>query len=91
MDQKRRSADYHLKRWRIQAPVGLIVVGFGVCLIAEASNLKFSDAPALHWVAAGTGALVVFNAGLCLFGDSILHRVRYERLVASGEAESSVR
>lgn len=69
----------HYRRWLIQAPLGLICVGFGACLIAEAAVLKYSGAETWKWVVAGTVALSVFNAGLCLFGDSILHRIRYER------------
>lgn len=72
------SAKSNYRRWLIQAPVGLVLVGFGACLVAEAANLKFSGADTMTWVAAGTVALVVFNSGLCIFGDSILHRVRYE-------------
>jgi hypothetical protein len=75
-----RTAAYHLRRWRIQAPTGLVLVGLGACLIAEAAHLKFGGGDTATWVAAGTAALVVFNSGLCLFGDSILHRVRYEKL-----------
>lgn len=68
----------HYKRWFWQAPLGLILVGMGLCFVAEAAYLKFGEAPTLTWVLAGTGALIVFNAGLCVFGDAILHRVRYE-------------
>lgn len=74
------TAKTHYRRWLIQAPLGLIGVGFGACLIAEAANLKFSGAETLVWVSAGTGALVVFNSGLCIFGDAILHRIRFEKL-----------
>ncbi len=74
----------HYKKWLIQAPLGLVLVGLGACLIAEAAMLKVSesispDGATWHWVVAGTAALCVFNAGLCVFGNSILARVRYER------------
>ncbi len=68
----------HYRRWLLQAPLGLVIIGFGACLIAESAHLKFSGADTFTWVAAGTGALIVFNSGLCIFGDSILHRIRYE-------------
>jgi hypothetical protein len=55
-------------------------VGFGACLIAESAMLKYSGASTGQWVLAGTLSLVVFNSGLCVFGDSILHRMRYERM-----------
>lgn len=68
------------KRWLIRAPLGLILIGFGACCIAEAAMLKYSGTDTLNWVLAGTGALVVFNSGICIFGDAILQRVRYEQL-----------
>jgi hypothetical protein len=69
----------HYKRWLIRAPLGLVLVGFGACLIAESAMLKFSHAPTWQWVAAGTASLCVFNSGLCLFGDAIIQRIRYEK------------
>ncbi len=69
----------HYKRWLIQAPVGLATIGFGACLIAEAAIEKYSHPDEWSWVIYGTIALVVFNAGMSIFGDAILHRSRYER------------
>jgi hypothetical protein len=66
----------HYKNWLIQAPLGLAIIGFGACLIAEAAMVKYSGG---SWFWYGTLALVVFNSGLCIFGNSILHRVRFER------------
>jgi len=76
-----KNAAYHYRRWLIQAPLGLVLVGFGACLIAESAMLKYSGASTGQWVLAGTLSLVVFNSGLCVFGGSILHRMRYERMV----------
>ena len=58
---------------------GLLTTGLGQCLIQWADHLKTADEPPLLWVGAGTGALAVFNAGLCLFGRGIIERVRRER------------
>jgi hypothetical protein len=69
----------HYRNWLIQAPVGLVLIGFGACLIAESAMLKFSEAETWKWVLAGTVSLCVFNSGLCIFGNSILERVRFER------------
>jgi hypothetical protein len=69
----------HYRNWLIQAPVGLVLVGFGVCLVAESAMLKYSGALTWQWVAAGTAALCVFNSGLCIFGNSILEKIRFER------------
>ena len=76
-----KTAAYHKKQWKLQAVSGLVLVGFGSSLIAEAAILKAGDAPTWNWIVAGTIALCVFNSGLCLFGNGILHRVRYEKLV----------
>ena len=75
-----KTAAYHKKQWKLQAVSGLVLIGFGASLIAEAAILKADDAPTWNWVVAGTIALCVFNSGLCLFGNGILHRVRYEKL-----------
>ena len=74
-----KSNNRHYRRWFFQAPIGLSVFGFGVSLVAEAAMLKYDGAPTWDWVLYGTVALVVLNSGLCLFGGSILQRVRYER------------
>lgn len=69
----------YYRRWLLRAPAGLVLIGFGACLIAEAAMDKYDGVPTWHWVAYGTVALVVFNSGLSIFGDSILQRARYER------------
>lgn len=71
-------AKKHYNRWLVQAPLGLVLIGFGVSLVAEAAMVKYDGANTWSWVSYGTIALVVLNSGLCVFGDSILHRVRYE-------------
>lgn len=70
--------------WLIKAPLGLILVGAGVCMTTEAAFFKHSGAHDIEWIFAGTISLVVFNAGLCVFGSSILSRVRYERSKSKG-------
>ncbi len=72
------------KKWLIKAPLGLILIGFGSCLVAEAAMLKYSGAAVLNWVLYGTLALVVLNSGLCIFGDAIKHRSHFERLREKG-------
>ncbi len=69
----------YYRRWLLRAPAGLSLTGFGACLIAESAMLKFGGGPTWQWVLAGTLSLCVFNAGLCIFGDAILQRMRYER------------
>ena len=68
------------KRWLVLAPLGLILIGAGACCIAESAILKYAEATTWQWVMAGTGSLIVFNAGICLFGDAVIARVRYLQL-----------
>jgi len=68
----------YYRRWLVQAPIGLVIIGFGASLISEAAMLKYSGASTWDWVSYGTIALIVFNSGISVFGGAILHRVRYE-------------
>lgn len=70
------------KKWLIKAPLGLILIGFGTCLVAEAAMVKYSGAAFWDWFSYGTFALVVLNSGLCVLGDAVKHRGHYERLRA---------
>ncbi len=79
----------HYRNWLIQAPLGLILVGFGACLIAESAMLKYATPQSWTWVWAGTGALCVFNAGLCVFGNAILERVRFEKVNATNTNDAN--
>ena len=79
----------HKKKWLLFAPSGLLTIGFGTCLVQWASLQKQSHVPTGQWVAAGTLALVVLNAGISLFGrgvvEKVLHEVR-EKDPAAGPA-----
>lgn len=69
--------------------MGLVLIGFGACLIAESAMVKFAGAPWQGWVLYGTLALVVFNAGVSIFGDAILQRARYERATEKEEKQNA--
>ncbi|UOQ78134.1 hypothetical protein MUN84_05900 [Hymenobacter sp. 5516J-16] len=68
----------HKEKWLAFAPAGLIVVGFGTCLVQWATEKKRRGESTGEWVAAGTAALTVFNAGLCLFGRGVAESVLYQ-------------
>jgi hypothetical protein len=68
------------KQWLSLSGAGLALTGFGACLIAEAAMMKFSHAPTIEWILAGTVALIVFNSGLSVFGMGIVKRAAIERL-----------
>jgi cell division protein FtsX len=68
----------HKSKWLLLAPLGLVTVGAGACLIQWAGSLQSPRRPTGQWVAAGTLALSVFNAGLCLFGSGVAESVLYQ-------------
>lgn len=68
----------HKTKWLLFAPLGLVTVGAGASMVHWAGSLKDRNVPTKQWLAAGTAALVVFNAGLSLFGQSVIERVLHE-------------
>ena len=71
---------YHHRKWLLKAPLGLVLIGFGVCLVAEGAMRKYGGAETWDWVLYGTLALAVLNAGVSVFGGAVVHRVHVERL-----------
>ena len=68
----------HKEKWLTFAPAGLMTIGLGSCLVQWASDKKRDGRPTTEWVAAGTVALVVLNAGVSLFGRGVVEKVLYE-------------
>ena len=68
----------HKDKWLLFAPLGLVTIGAGACMVQWAGHKKDQHAPTSDWVAAGTAALVVLNAGMSLFGRGVLERMRHE-------------
>lgn len=58
-------------RWLLQAAVGLLLTGSGLSLAIDAGITKFQGG---NWFYYGTGALIVFQAGLCLVIDAPRHK-----------------
>ena len=76
----------HKKKWLLLAPGGLLTIGAGACLVGWATTLKNRGVAAGAWVPAGTAALVVLNAGISLFGQSVIERTLHEVRDKPGEA-----
>lgn len=72
--------DFQYRRWLIKAPLGLLLTGFGACLIGEATVAKASGSSTARWVAGGTIALTVLNGGLSLLADASKHRNHFVRM-----------
>ena len=68
----------HKKKWLLFAPLGLATIGAGASMVHWAGSLKDRSAPAKDWLLAGTAALVVFNAGISLFGRGVVEKVLHE-------------
>ncbi len=68
------------KQWLIYSGAGLAMTGFGACLIAEAAMLKYAGADNWKWVLFGTIALLIFNAGLSVFGAGVVRRCQLDQL-----------
>ena len=70
--------DEHYKKWRTLAPLSLGTVGFGASLLGYAAERRTKGAGFVTWFAWGTLSLVVFNAGLAMFGEAVKHRTLLE-------------
>jgi hypothetical protein len=68
----------HKEKWLVFAPAGLITIGLGACLTQWAADKKRQGQPTAEWVAAGTAALAVLNAGVSLFGRGVVEKVKYD-------------
>ena len=64
-----------IKTWLWQAPLGLVLVGAGLSMAIDAGTCKAYGQP---WFWYGSFAIVVFNAGLCVFGGAVIKRVKDE-------------
>ncbi len=59
------------KYWKWMAPFGLILIGAGFSLAAEATLWKGENVESWKWVALGTLGLAVFNSGIVIFGEAV--------------------
>ena len=64
-----------IKTWLLQAPLGLVLVGAGLSMAIDAGTSKADGQP---WFWYGSFTLIVFNAGLCVFGGAVIKRVKDE-------------
>ena len=58
-------------KWILQASFGLILTGSGLSMAIDAGITKFQGG---DWFYYGTGALLIFQAGLCLVIDAAIYR-----------------
>ena len=65
----------YLTYWMVSAVSGLVLTGFGLSLLGEATNAKQRKK---SWFWPGTLSLVVFNSGLSLVGTSVIYRMKWQ-------------
>lgn len=58
-------------KWILQASFGLILTGSGLSMAIDAGITKFQGG---DWFYYGTGALIIFQAGICLVIDAAKYR-----------------
>jgi hypothetical protein len=58
-------------KWILQASFGLILTGSGLSMAIDAGITKMQGG---DWFFYGTGALLIFQAGLCLVIDASKYR-----------------
>lgn len=63
-------------KWLFYSVSGLILIGAGLSLAIDAAFYRFQQPEKLFWIIYGTLALIVFNSGICLFGQGIIYKVR---------------
>jgi len=76
MDLYQKSMNKNKKRWIFFATMGLILIGFGLCLVIDAAQIRQNGANTLKWIYYGTFSLVVFNSGISVFGQAIIERIK---------------
>lgn len=55
------------------APLGLVLMGAGLSMAIDAGSVKATGG---SWFWYGTISLIVFNSGICIFGSSIIEKVK---------------
>ncbi|GAB4546012.1 MAG: hypothetical protein OHK0023_05150 [Anaerolineae bacterium] len=64
--------------WETLAPLGLVLIGFGLSLTGEAMRMRTQKKGFLRWFLVGTIGLSVLNAGISVFGDAVKRRALRE-------------
>lgn len=70
-------------KWLLLAPLSLLFIGAGLCVLTEAAYAKHTGAPFRQWFLWGTYSLILINGGLSLFGQAVRFRAQldYRRFV----------
>ena len=67
-----------MRLWKVLAPLGLALIGFGVSVTAHAVELRIAGAALGTWFGWGTVGLIILNSGVAVFGEAVTRRVLAE-------------
>ena len=70
--------DDDLRGWARLAPLGLLLVGAGVCVTGDAAVSRGTGGDPRRWVPAGTLGLLLQGAGLSVFGEAVKRRAVHD-------------
>ncbi|WKV13062.1 hypothetical protein [Marivirga harenae] len=68
------------RKWLIFSILGLILIGAGLSLAIDAGFYRMQHRDGLEWIYYGTFALLVFNSGLCCFGQGVIYKIKLDHL-----------
>jgi uncharacterized membrane protein len=68
-------------KWLGFAVSGIFLMGFGLSLLGHSIQLKVQNDAFIYWFLWGTLALTIFFAGLSIFGEAIVYRMKYKRKI----------
>jgi len=63
-------------KWLIFAISGILLMGFGLSLLGHAVIAKANNTAFINWFLLGSIALAIFFAGLSIFGEAIVFRIK---------------
>jgi hypothetical protein len=72
------------QKWLFFTILGLILIGAGLSLAIDAGLYRIQNPEGWSWIYYGTFALVVFNSGICCFGQGVIYKVKLEKLLGDG-------
>ncbi|HET8861099.1 hypothetical protein [Marivirga sp.] len=68
-----------MQKWLLFSIGGLILIGAGLSMAIDAGFYRMEHTENWNWLYYGTFALIVFNSGICCFGQGVIYKVRLER------------
>jgi hypothetical protein len=66
------------RRWLVFSISGLLLLGAGLSMSIHAAMVRSNTISSYQWIVLGTLGLIIFNSGICLFGQAIICKVRLD-------------